>query len=76
LVGRFGSENLLEFFVVRPARRWVNETPGDTGNEQLILNKELNNRVKRFLPALKHGVELLSLGNSTREAVKDEAMAR
>lgn len=51
----------------------VDEAARDTGDEKLILDPELDNVVEFLLSVRKHRVELLSLGDGTREPVKDEA---
>lgn len=51
----------------------MNETAGDTGNEELVVDAKLNGVLERLLACLEHVVEALGLGNGTREAVEDEA---
>lgn len=51
----------------------MDEAARDTGDEKLILDPELDNVVEFLLSVRKHRVELLSLGDGTREPVKDEA---
>ena len=70
------ERNALEFLVVCPAGAGVDETAGDTCDEQLVGNHELNGRVDLLLAAGKHLVELLSLDDGTRETVKNEAMKK
>lgn len=63
----------VEDLVVRTTGSGVNETTGDTGDEQAVVDAELNGVLERLLTGLEHGVEALGLGDGTREAVKDEA---
>jgi hypothetical protein len=63
----------VEDLVVRATGSGVDETAGDTGDEQVVVDAELNGVLERLLAGLEHGVEALSLGDGTREAVEDEA---
>jgi len=60
--------------VVGAARSGVNETAGDTGDEEAVIDLHLDGIVEGAFPRfLEHGVEALSLGDGTGETVKDEA---
>jgi len=63
----------VEDLVVRAARGGVHETTGDTGDKKLVGDLELDGVLQRLRLGLKHAVELDSLGNGAREAIKDEA---
>ena len=52
----------------------MDETAGDTGNEQLVVELELDRVLERLLLGGKHAVELLGLWDCTWEAVKDETV--
>lgn len=68
--------NVLELLVVCPARCGVDEATGDTGDEELVGNHELDGRVDLLLATLQHFVELLGLNDGTREAIEDKAMMK
>jgi len=51
----------------------MDETAGNTGNEQLVGNDELDDGVEFLFPPFKHSVELLSLRDCSRETVEYEA---
>jgi hypothetical protein len=63
----------VEDLVVRATGSGVDETAGDTRDEQLVVDAELNGVLERLLAGLEHVVEALGLGDSAREAVKNEA---
>ena len=63
----------LEFAVVRAAARGVDEAAGDTRDEELVGDDELDDVVERLLALREHRVELLGLPDCAREAVEDEA---
>ena len=50
----------------------MNEAAGNTRDEQLVGDHELDDRVELLLPRLKHGIKLLSLRDRPREPVEDE----
>lgn len=68
-VGLWGVEDL----VVRTTGCRVNETAGDSGNKELVVNTELNGVLKSLLPWCKHLVKTLGLSNSTGETIKNES---
>ena len=51
----------------------MNEAAGDTRDEQLVVNEELDNRVQLLLAVCEHAVELLRLANRPGEPVENEA---
>jgi hypothetical protein len=63
----------VEDLVVRAAGGGVDETAGDTRDEQAVVDAELDGVLERLLAGLEHVVEALGLGNGAREAVEDEA---
>jgi hypothetical protein len=58
--------------VVSPSAGRVDEAARYAGDEELVLDLELNNVVECLLSVRKHRVEPLGLGDSTRESVKDK----
>ena len=52
----------------------MDEATGNAGNEELVVDEELNDRVELLLALSKHSVELLGLWNGTGETVKNEAL--
>lgn len=63
----------VEDAVVRASGSRVNETSGDTGNEEGIVDLELDGVVELVSAVGQHLVESLSLGNSTGESIEDES---
>lgn len=51
----------------------MNEATGDTRDEKLVVDDELNDRVDLLLASSQHRVQLLSLGNRPWETVEDKA---
>lgn len=68
-VGLGGVEDL----VVRAAGGGVNETAGDTRNEETVVDLEFDGVLKLLLASFEHFVELLGLDDGTRETIKDKA---
>jgi hypothetical protein len=62
--------------VVGASAGGVDEAAGDAGNEELVLDLELDDVVEFLLTVCEHRVELLGLGDGAREAIKDEPGAR
>ena len=58
--------------MVRPSAGRVDEAARYAGDEELVLDLELDDVVEFLLSVREHRVELLSLGDGTREPVKDE----
>jgi len=52
----------------------VNKTSSDSGDEESIVNLELNSMLKLLLACGKHVVQALGLSDSTRESIKDETI--
>lgn len=65
-----GVENL----VVRSAGSRMDETAGDTVNEEFIVNLELDGVLQGGFAVLQHGVKTLGLGNGTGETVQNESI--
>lgn len=51
----------------------MDQATGDARNKQLVVNQELDDRVKFLAARRQHAVKLLSLRNSTGETVEDKA---
>jgi hypothetical protein len=66
----------VEDAVVRAAGRGVDQTAGDTGDQQSVINLELDGVVQLLLLLGKHGIEALGLGDSPGESIKNEAKTR
>jgi hypothetical protein len=66
----------LTFLVVRPSRGGVNESTGDSRDEESVGNSELDGVVQRSLGLSQHGIELGSLGHSSGESIKDETSSQ
>ena len=64
----------VEDLVVRSAGRRVDETTSNSGNEEIIVNAELDSMLERELPRSKHLIKTLGLGDCARETIKDEAV--
>ena len=58
--------------MVRPSASRVDEAARYAGDEKLVLDPEFDNVVEFLLPVRKHRVELLGLGDGTREPVEDK----
>lgn len=65
---------LLKFLVVCSARGRVDQAASDTGDKQVVIDDEFNDRVQRLLSLFKHVVQLFSLRNSAGETVKNESV--
>lgn len=59
--------------MIRPPTSRVDETASDTGDEELVVDEELDDAVQLFLPRHKEGVEFLGLWDGAGEAVEDES---
>lgn len=68
-----GSLGRVEDLVVRPARRRVDETAGDAGNEEAVVDLQLNRMHQLLLVRSEHLVQALGLGDGARESVENEA---
>jgi hypothetical protein len=66
----------VEDTVVRATGRGVDQTTGDTGDQQSVVDLELDGVVENLLLLGKHRVEALGLGDSPGETIKDEAKTR
>jgi hypothetical protein len=53
----------------------VNQSASDTGDKQRVVDLELHSVLKLLVALRKHGVETLSLRNSSGETVEDETTA-
>ena len=58
--------------MVASAGSGVDQSTGDTGDEQSVGDTELDGVVQRLLALLKHAIQLGCLSNRSRETVKDE----
>ena len=63
----------VEGGVVGSARGRVDEAAGDAGDEEGVVDLELDDVAELALLLLEHGVEAFSLGNGAGEAVEDES---
>lgn len=68
------SGNVRELLVVTSTGSRVDQSTGNSGNEQVVVDEELDGVFERLLALLEHLIELLSLGNVTRETVEDETV--
>ena len=64
--------NLLELLVIRATASRMNETAGDTRDQQLIRDDKFNNTVKLFFATGQHGVKFLCLRDCSWETVKNK----
>lgn len=64
----------VEDLVVRAAGGGVDETASDTGDEEGVIDLELNGVLELLLAGGKHLVQTLSLGDSAGETVQDETV--
>lgn len=62
----------VEFTVVRSTRSRVDESTGDSGDEQGVGNLELESSVELLVLGVKHGIKLLGLRDSSGETIEDE----
>jgi hypothetical protein len=51
----------------------VDESTGDAGNEEAIVNLQFDGVFQRLAFGLEHRVEAFGLGDCPREAIEDEA---
>lgn len=51
----------------------MDQTTGDTADEEVVVDQELYGVLDLLVLLLEHSVELLGLGNSSRETVEDES---
>lgn len=65
-----------EFLVVGPSTGGVDKPPGNTGNEELVVDLELDSVLELLLLPLQHVVQLLCLWRGAGEAIKDKAGGR
>jgi hypothetical protein len=63
-----------ELLVVGATGSGVDETTGDAGDEEVVVDEELDGVLEGLLAGSEHLVELLSLGDITGETVEDEAV--
>ena len=54
----------------------MDESAGNTGNEQSIVDLQFNGVVELLLAVVQHVVQTLGLGHGTRETVKNETASR
>lgn len=64
----------VENLVVRPSRGGVDQTASNSCNQKGIVNLQLNSVLELLAALVKHVIQALSLGNSTRETVQDETV--
>jgi hypothetical protein len=60
--------------VVTSAGSGVDQSTGDSGNEQVVVDEELNSVFEGLLALLEHLVELLSLSDVTGETIENETV--
>lgn len=63
----------VEGGVVRSAGRRVDKATGDAGDEERIVDLQLDGVLQLLLALRKHGIEALRLGNGARETVENES---
>jgi hypothetical protein len=66
--------DVLELPVVSSSAGGVDETPGDTRDEELVGDGEFYDRVERLFPQREHRVEFLRLRYRARETVENKAI--
>lgn len=66
----------VEDLVVRAARSRVDQAASNSGNQEGIIDLQLNGVLKLLLALGKHVIQTLSLGNGTRETIKDETIEK
>lgn len=54
----------------------MDQTAGNTRDEELVVDLELDSVLKGLLRGVEHAVELLGLGDRSWEAVEDEAAVK
>ncbi len=54
----------------------MDQASGDSGDEQRVVDLHLNDVIELLLPCGQHVIELLRLGNRSRESVENESMGR
>lgn len=54
----------------------MNQTSGDSGDEQCVVDLHLNDVIELLLSCGQHVIELLRLGNRARESVENESIGR
>jgi hypothetical protein len=69
------KKDSLELLVVRSTRLGVDESAGDSGDEESVGDLELDGVVDGLVLRGEHGTELLGLGDSSGETVEDESGA-
>ena len=75
-VVRHGLLGGVEDGVVGAARGRVDEAAGDAGDEEGVVDLELDGVLELLGAGVEHGVEVLGLGDGAGEAVEDEAGVR
>lgn len=71
LHGDLGGSELL---VVGATGGDVDQATGDAGDEEVVVDGELDNGVQGLLLVLQHGIQLLSLDNSAGESIENESI--
>lgn len=71
LHGDLGGSELL---VVGATGGDVDQATCDTGDEEVVVDGELDNGVQGLLLVLQHGIQLLSLDNSAGESIENESI--
>lgn len=66
----------VENLVVRASGRGVDQSAGNTCDEEGVVNLELHGVLERLLAGGEHVIKLLGLGDCSREAIEDEAARR
>lgn len=64
----------VEDLVVRAAGGGVDETTGDTGDEESVVDLEFDGVLELLLTGEKHFVEALGLSDGSGEAIEDETV--
>jgi hypothetical protein len=54
----------------------VDQSASNTGNEQRVVDLELDGVLELLVALCEHGIETLSLGDSSGETIENEAAAR
>lgn len=54
----------------------MNQAAGDAGNEEGVVNLQLDGMLELALALLEHGIQALGLGDGAGEAVEDEAVGK
>ena len=62
----------VEDLVVRPSRGWVDKTSSNSGDQEGIVDLQLNSMLELLLTSLEHVIKTLGLSNRTREAIQNE----